>query len=160
MPEPEVIVIDDDDSSDEEDDYNDGDTGMTKLEPGYDSDSKDEDDDDDVSPRTTASEVEVEATLPQRLGRDLRERKKRTHYVPNTSEFTNKNIGTVRNNVGHFQGLGALNLAYRGQRYCLKEGVISYNLGKKPGVGGAQQCTGGVLYLNMDDLNYGVEPMT
>ena len=106
-PEAEVIVINDDDSSDEEDDYDNGDTGMPKLEPGYDSDSDDEDDDDDVSPCATASEVEVEATLPQRLGiRDLRERKKRTHYVPNTSEFTNKNIGTVRNNVGHFQGLG------------------------------------------------------
>jgi len=163
-PETDVIVVDDDDS-DEEDGY-DTDAGMPKMAPPeYDSsddESDEEDDDDDVGPTVPEEEIEVETnTIPQvqELGRGLRERKKRTHYVPGTSEFTNMNVRNVRNNVGHFQGLGALNLAYRGQRYCLKEGVISYNLGEKPGVDGAQQYTDGVLHLNMDDVDHD-GPMT
>ena len=71
------------------------------MVPGEYTSSDDEsadEDDDDVGPTVPEEEIEVEAcTHPQsqELGRGLKVRKKRTHYVPGTSEFTNMN---VRNN--------------------------------------------------------------
>ena len=131
----EVIVIDDD--SDDDGGYDTDDSelmGMPKLvvKTEYDSsdddssDDESEEEDDDVSPQEDeATEIEAEANSGRLspdapLGRGLRVRKKRTHHEPQSSEFTNPNVTNVRNNVGHFQGLGVLNLSYRGQRYHLK----------------------------------------
>ena len=47
--------------------------------------------------------------------------------------------------------MGVLNLSYRGQRYHLKEGVVSFNLDEKPGVGAPAQYADGVLHLNLDE---------
>ena len=99
----------------------------------------------------------------QPLGRGHREKKKRTHYVPGTSEFTNKNVTNVKDNVGHFQGMGALNLSYRGQRYHLKQGVASFNLGgnsrvQQNNLECPQQYADGVLHLNLEQGNE-VEPV-
>jgi len=65
--------------------------------------------------------------------------------------------------MGHFQGVGALNLSYRGQRYHLKQGVVSFNLGGNSGVQQnnlehPQQYADGVLHLNLEQGNE-VEPM-
>ena len=147
----EVIVIDDD-SSDEEDGYDTDDTeaGMPKLfKREYDSDSSDDEDDedDDVGPQVE-EEVELEADsgpLPKTpsYGRGQRVKSQRTHYVPHSTEF-------VGNNVGHFQGAGALKLAYRGYKYHLKQGVLSMNLKEIPGVEAPQQYADGVIHLNLD----------
>ena len=60
-------------------------------------------------------------------------------------------MSNVRSNMVHFQGVGLLNLSYRGQRYHLKEGVESFNLDKKPGAGAPAQYSDGVLNLNLDE---------
>ena len=78
--------------------------------------------------------------------------------MPHTSEFTSKNVGNVRNNVGNFQCVGVLDLSYRGQKYHLKEGVVSFNLDEKPGVGTPTQYTNGVLHLNLDHGYQEMEP--
>ena len=176
--ETEVIVIDDD-SGDEDDGYDTDDTDadmphMVKRDYDSSDDEDDDDEDDDIGTQKVEDEIEVEQVLPhhlrsvRKLGRGQRERKKRTHYVPGTSEFTNKNVTNVRDNVGHFQGVGVLNLSYRGQKYHLKQGVVSFNLDEKPGVdkfqGGRQysqpaQYTDGVLHLNLEQDDQDFEPM-
>ncbi len=168
----DVIVIDDDSSDEEEDGYDAGDTegGMPKMQqPEYDSsdDEDDEDDDDDVSPEEEEIEVEAAASLlpqVQQLGRGLRVRKQRSRYVPGTSEFTDNNVKNVRNNQGHFSGpgfagIGVVNMTYRGQKYHLKDGVVSFNLDENPGVRAPKQYVDGVIHLNLDQEPE-VEPMT
>ena len=141
-----VEDVSDDDSSDDEDGYDtDATNPMPKMvQKDYDTsddEDEDEDDEDDVNSREeeVEEEIEVEADsgeLPQlpTLGRGQRVRKQRSRYVPHTSEFTNSNVSNVRSNVGHFQGVGVLNLAYQGQKYHLRQGVVNVNLDENQGV--------------------------
>ena len=129
-----VIVIDND-NGDEDDGYNTDDTnaGISKMVKYEYNSSDDEDNDkkDDVSPQEDDEEgIKVEANsgkLPpvSPRGRFQQEKKKTTYYRPHTSEFTNKVVRNVRNTAGHFQGVGVLNLSYRGQKYHLMDGVAS-----------------------------------
>ena len=126
-----VIVIGDN-SGDEDDGYNTDDTnaGMPKMvKRGYNSsDDEGDDEEDDVSPQEDdKEEIEVEANsgkLPPASphGRDLQDEKKPTYYRTHSSESIYKNVTNVRSNMGHFQGVGVLNLSYRGQKYHFKEG--------------------------------------
>ena len=111
--------------------------------PEYDSsddeDDEDDDDDNDVSPEEDEIEAEAEAPQVQQLGRGLRIRKKRTRYVPGSSEFTNANLHNVRDNQGHFagpgqDGIGVVNMTYHEHKYHLREGVVSFNLSENSGV--------------------------
>ena len=70
----------------------------------------------------------------------------------------------MRDNRGHFAGLGqdgigVVNMTYRGHKYQLKEGVVSFNLSKNPGVRAPQQYVDGVIQLNFDQESE-MEPMT
>ena len=67
-------------------------------------------------------------------------------------------MNNVRSRVGHFRDVGVLNLSHQEQKYCLKEGVVSFNLDKKLGVGAPMQYADGVLHLNLDEKP-GVGPM-
>ena len=55
--------------------------------------------------------------------------------------------------------MGVVNLSYRGQKYHLKEGVVSFNLDENPGVRAPKQYVDGVIQLNLDQEPE-VEPMT
>ena len=161
-----IIVIDDNNSGNEDDGYDtdNSDAGMPKMvKRKYDSsDDKSDDKEDDVSPQEEEEEEEEEIKVDAKsgellpvhlLGRGLQLKEKRTHYEPLSSEFINKNVSNMCSNVGHFQGVDVLNLSYRGQKYHLKEGVVSFNLNEKPEVDAPEQYTNGVLHLNLDHGN-------
>ena len=70
-------------------------------------------------------------------------------YVLGSEEFTGHNN----------QLLGVLNLQYRGHKYHLKEGVVSFNVNnEKPGVvdyeSQPSQYSDGVINLNLNDPTY------
>ena len=72
-----------------------------------------------------------------------------TIYVPGSVEFTGHNN----------QLLGVLNLQYRGQKYHLREGVVSFNVNNEnPGVAYYEsqpsQYSDGVINLNLSDPTY------
>ena len=85
----------------------------------------------------------------QQYGRGQRVRTQRTMYVPGSAEFTGHNN----------QLLGVLNLQYRGQKYHLREGVVSLNMNNEnPGVADYEsqpsQYSDGVINLNLSNTTY------
>ena len=83
-------------------------------------------------------------------GRGQRVRTQRTMYVPGSAEFTGHNNNQV---------LGVLNLKYRGQKYHLREGVVSLNVNNEnPGVADYEsqpsQYSDGVINLILNDPTY------
>jgi len=97
-------------------------TGVPELVQGYDSDSESESEDEDEDDHENVKEEVIdpseqegaEANLPEMLGRGMRIRKKTENYVPSMQ--------------GKKYELGVLNLCYRGNRYKLKDGVVSFNV--------------------------------
>jgi len=93
-----------------------------ELVQGYDSDSESESEDEDEDDHENVKEEVIdpseqegaEANLPEMLGRGMRIRKKTENYVPSMQ--------------GKKYELGVLNLCYRGNRYKLKDGVVSFNV--------------------------------
>ena len=94
--------------------------------------SRQEDDEEEIEVNK-ANSGELPPAHP--LGRGLRDKKKQTHYNRTHQNSQTKNVSNVGSNVEYFQGVDVLNLSYRGQQYHLNEGVVNFNLDKKPGVG-------------------------
>ena len=133
----------DSDSSDSEDE--DDDLGEVEAEEVIVEDVDPDEDDASSEEEHNPDEEDIESLVHQlgspRRGRGRRQKVQRTHYVPQSAEFTG-----VSN-----QQLGVLNLSYRGQKYHLKEGVISLNFGREEGVAYTPtQYTNGVINLNID----------
>ena len=105
---PKLVDLTGEDSDDDDDI-----PGIPKLAP---KDEYDSDDEDDGPPavETVKEEEESDTPVTEVLGRGTRIRKQPSNYVPSMR--------------GKKCELGVTNLCYRGNKYKLKDGVISLNI--------------------------------
>ena len=151
-----------DDSSDSEGDSDDEDFSDNDANPGTDTGTETDAplEDAGVGDENSRSGEDAQAGTssgsPRRLGRGMRSRKATTSFIPS---MKGKKYATgAKYNQLSVNQLGAVHLAYRGQRYLLKDGVVNVNLAGMPGVPEdwepPTQYADGVINLNTIDAKF------